>query len=622
VTTGIGSHALIPGPPLIRLPRSEHARARLVVAVLIVLLALPLTVGLGVLYHPRWYPLSDLALIELRIRDVWSSHPPLIGPLGRFGSPNNPGSHPGPLSFWLLWPVWRLFGASAWSMQLSTGILNLLAMGTVVWMANRRGGLHLALAMTVMLGVLAAAFGGTLLEPWNAYLPLLWWIAFVVAIWCVLCDDLALLPLAVVAGSFCVQNHVSYLGLVAGLLVVAVLVTVLTAYRKGETGAIARFFRWLGIAAMVGVIVWLPPVIDEVKGSPGNLSVVRETFLHPHEDPIGLRAGLDVLMLHLNPWRVLVRGNIPTGSLSGSIAPGVILLVVWLAAAALAWRLRERVLTRLNIVIGVSLLLGLVSAGRIVGYVWPYLAYWAWGLNVLMWLSIAWGLTVAIGRGLDGARRARALHIGTWALAVAAVVVSASFVVDASSMEPAGSDMSATLGELAPPTVDALSEGSVPGGGHDGAYLVTWGDPVGFGSQGFGLVDELDRQGFHVGALEGYRPAVKPHRVLDPSDATAVVHLSIGSDIEVWRVKSGVKELAYVDRRTPAERAEYERLRARVIIELQQAGLTDLGSLLESSPHVVAADTRVPVDTRKRVARMIELEVAAAIFVGPPEAAE
>jgi hypothetical protein len=507
-------------------------------------------------------------------------------------------------------------------MQVSDGVLNILAMGAVVWMATRRGGLHLALAVTVMLGVLAAAFGSALLDPWNAYLPVVWWITFLVAIWCVLCDDLALLPVAVFTGSFCAQTHASYLGLVPGLLIVAVLVALFRVHGHAEAGAVARFFRWVTIAAAVGGIVWLPPVIDEIKGSPGNLSVVRDTFLHPPEDPIGVRKGLDVLLVHLNPWRVLARQDITTGSVSGSIVAGVVMLVIWFAAAVLAWRLRERALTRLNIVIGVSLLLGLASASRIFGFVWSYLALWAWGLNVLMCLTTGWTLVILISRGLKGVRRGRAVRIGTYSLAAAAVAISASFVIDASSMEPPASNMSRTLGELVQPTVAALSKGSVLGGGHDGTYLVTWVDPVAFGSQGFGLVDELERQGFHVGALKSHRRALKPHRVLDPSDATAVVHLSIGSDIAVWRAKPGVTELAYVDPRTAAQRAQYERLKAHVIVELQRTGLTELRSLLDSSPLVVAADTRVPGKTRDRVGRMTELGVPAAIFVGPPEAPE
>ena len=565
-----GSDARKRIPSVLRLPGSR--RGRVALAGLIVALALPLVVGLVVMHSPRWYPLFDNAQTELRIRDVWSRHSPLIGLVGRLGSGDAPGSHPGPLSFWLLWPGWRLAGASAWGMQVSTAVLNILAMGAVVWMANRRGGLRMAAAVTVILGVLAAAFGAVLLEPWNPYLPVLWWVAFVVAIWCVLCDDLALLPLAVFAGSFFAQTHVSYLGLVPGLLVVAVLVAAFTARRNAEPGAVARFWRWTGIAAGVGVIVWLPSVIDEVSRSPGNLSVIRDTFRHPLEDPIGVRGGLDVLLMHLDPWRVLVRGDIVTGAARGSILPGVVLLVVWLAAAALAWRLRHRTMTRLNLAIGVSLVLGLVSASRIFGFPFTYLALWTWGLNVLMWLSIGWAVAIAIGRNLDGVRRALALHVGTCVLVAAAVVSSASFVVDASSMEPADSDMSTTLGKLVRPTVEALSEGAVAGGGHDGAYLVTWSDPVAFGSQGFGLVNELDREGFRVGAPEIYRRAVTPHRVLDPSDATAVVHLSIGNDIEVWRTKPGVEELAFVDPRTPAQLAQ--------------------------------------------------LTIPAAIFVGPPEAAE
>ncbi len=594
----------------------------MVVAGLIVLLALPLAIGLAVLRHPRWYPLLEVAQTELRIRDVWSRHPPLIGLVGRLGSATAPASHPGPMSFWSLWPVWRLFGASAWGMQVSTAFLNILAMGAVVWMAMRRGGVRLAVAMTAMLGVLSAAFGATLFESWNAYLPALWWVTFVVAIWCVLCDDLALLPVSLFAGSFCMQTHASYLGLVPGLLAVAVLVAVFTAYRRAERGAVARFWRWTGIAAAVGVIAWLPPVIDEVRGSPGNLSALRDAFVDPPEDPIGVREGLDVLLAHLNPWRVLSRGDITSGPAHGSIIAGVILLVVWVAGAALAWRVRERVLTRLNIVIGVSLVLGFISASRISGFVWTYLALWAWGLNMLMCLSIGWALTIAIGRRLDDAHRRRALRIGTHVLTAAAVVVSASFVVDASSIEPADSDSSAILGELARPTVQALARGSSPGGGRDGAYLVTWSDSVAFGSQGFGLVDELERQGFHVGTLDAYRRFVTPHRVFDPSDATAVVHLSIGNDVEAWRAKPGVEELAYVDPRTPSERAEYARLRAGVLDELEQAGRTDLSQLADTNLLALGADARVPVETRERVARMNELQGPAAIFVGPPGAAE
>ncbi len=78
---------------------------------LIALLAFPLLVALVALRRPHWYPMLDMAQTEIRVRDVSGGHPPLIGLAGRIG-PFGPdgGSHPGPMSFYALWPVWKLFG--------------------------------------------------------------------------------------------------------------------------------------------------------------------------------------------------------------------------------------------------------------------------------------------------------------------------------------------------------------------------------------------------------------------------------------------------------------------------------------------------------------------------------
>ena len=58
-------------------------------------------------------------------------------------------------------------------------------------------------------------------------------------------------------------------------------------------------------------------------------------------------------------------------------------------------------------------------------------------------------------------------------------------------------------------------------------------------------------------------------------DATAVVHLSVGPDIDVWRAKGGVVEVSYYDPRSPAQRTEYERLRARVKDDLRALTFVD-----------------------------------------------
>ncbi|MDQ3147630.1 MAG: hypothetical protein M3R01_11995, partial [Actinomycetota bacterium] len=78
----------------------RRARSLLLAVVLLGLLAVPLVVALVALRQPRWYPVLDMAQTELRVRDVSSADPPLIGLAGRIGKLGQQGSHPGPFSFW------------------------------------------------------------------------------------------------------------------------------------------------------------------------------------------------------------------------------------------------------------------------------------------------------------------------------------------------------------------------------------------------------------------------------------------------------------------------------------------------------------------------------------------
>ena len=151
------------------------------------LLAVPMVVALVVLRHPRWYPLLDLAWTEMRLRDVWSAHPPLLGLAGRIGPFGHQGSHPGPISFYALWPFYQLFGASSWAMEAASVALHVVAIGVMLWIANRRGGLRLVLGLAAVLAVLLRALGAVFLtQAWNPYLPVLWWLVFLLAVWAVL----------------------------------------------------------------------------------------------------------------------------------------------------------------------------------------------------------------------------------------------------------------------------------------------------------------------------------------------------------------------------------------------------------------------------------------------------
>lgn len=613
-------------------------------AALLVLLALavPLVVALVVLASPRWFPVLDNAQTELRLRDVGTGHPPLIGLGGRIGTAADPGSHPGPISFWALWPFYQLFGGSSWAMEAASVCLHLMAMATTLWIAARRGGVALVLGAGAVLAVLAHAYrAATMIEPWNPYMPVLWWVVFLLACWSVLADDVAMAPVAALAGSFCAQTHIPYLGLVAGVGGLTVLACVLRRFapqhglrpsgshgdrrsawrRRGRTGARsgqASNAVWWLVAAVVGLLAWLPPVIDELKHSPGNLSIIVEHFSHPPEAPIGVRRGLELILLHLNPWR-LVTGQ---QFLTGSVLPGLALLAVWVATVAVAWRRRHDVILRLDAVIAAALVLGVLSASRIFGFVWYYLVLWAWGITALVLLAVGWTVATVASDRFDRRARVGAGRAGLGALAAVTAVLVLLFGVDAAYVDSPAAQRSEILGRMVGPTVDALASGRPPGGGRDGRYLVTWTDPVHIGAHGYGLLDELERAGFDVGIINGYRAAATAHRVMDPGTYTAVVHMSVGPDIATWKAKPGVVQVAYVEPRTPAQRAEYGRLRTRAIRGLEAAGLDDLVPNIDGNLFLATFDPRVPEALKDEMVRMADLGLPFAVFVGPPTAAD
>ena len=180
--------------------------------------AIPFIAALIALAHPTWYPTLDLAHTSLRVRDVFSTDPPLIGLPGRIGSLGKQGSHPGPLSFWALAPLARIYGGSTWALMAATATLNLVASFLALWMARRRGGTPVMLGVGAALALLLAFYGPDILtQPWNPYLPVMWWFVFLISVWSVWSDDFATLPVLVFSASFCLQTHISYAGLASGL---------------------------------------------------------------------------------------------------------------------------------------------------------------------------------------------------------------------------------------------------------------------------------------------------------------------------------------------------------------------------------------------------------------------
>ncbi|HEX5095512.1 MAG TPA: hypothetical protein VFX21_05835, partial [Acidimicrobiia bacterium] len=422
---------------------------------------------------------------------------------------------------------------------------------------------------------------------------------------------------------FCMQTHIPYLGLVGGIVLGATVWVVVRAVRQRDNQKLRRDLVRYGIVAVVlGLVLWTPPVLDEIVHEPGNITTIREHFSDPPETPVGLKDGVYVLGTQLNPWRfvseVLVRDGKPR-PVDGSMAPGLLLVAAWAAVAVLsAWKLRVRALVALHVVIGIALVLGVISAARIFGTVWYYLLLWAWGLVALMLLVIGWTVVELVRPRLDDGARRTAARWGAGALGAIVLVTSVVFAVDAADVDVQSPRLNESLGRVVGPTADALAAREAAGA--RGPYLVSWlPDPLAIGSQGFGLLNELVRRGYDVNAATVFRPGATRYHVMDPATATLEVHLATGPAIDAFRAEHpDFEEVASYDPRSSEEQAEAARLRDEVIDELEAAGLDASAKDVDLNLFMVGVDQQVPAATRDKIARIVELGMPVAVFVGSP----
>ena len=149
---------------------------------------------------------------------------------------------------------------------------------------------------------------------------------------------------------------------------------------------------------------------------------------------------------------------------------------------------------------------------------------------------------------------------------------------------------------------------------------MTWVDPVNLGGQGIGLLLELERRGYDVGASRPLRLAVRPHRVVDSDTADAEIHVATGVPANAAAAEHpGARRVAFHDPRTPAQRAEYDRLREAVVDSLAAEGLDDLLPLVDSNFILLASDERTPEDVKSALFVMGRMPQPLGVYTWSPE---
>jgi hypothetical protein len=298
----------------------------------------------------------------------------------------------------------------------------------------------------------------------------------------------------------------------------------------------------------------------------------------------------------------------------------VLFAALWALAAAASIRLRNRALLLLHGVVALGVVLLIFDVSHIFGNVWYYLLLPVWGVAALMTIATVWTVAAFVGRAVSDDRRELLERASTVALVAVVALFCGRLTWAAPSASHSDALISDELRMVVPGTVAALDNGVGGAKGHEGRYLVAWDDAAYIGSPGYGLLNELDRRGFDVGAIEGLRVIATTHRVVSEAEATARVELATGVWVERWRALPGATEVAYVDPRTPDQQARFAQLRSEVISLLRARGYDDLVGKVDDNLFGAAIDARVYQDPEfaPRFGEMLALGLPIGVFIAPP----
>ena len=322
----------------------------------------------------------------------------LLGPYSRFY-----WHHPGPLYFYVLNVLGTVFGGGTVGFVLGAIAINIGAAAGILALAMRRGGQALLVWSALLLTAYLFAIDPIPFDIWNPSVTLIPFALVLLLAWSVTCRDWWMMPWLALTASFVVQTHVGLIPGVALALVFTVVVCVVR-QRRDEASLGADERRTIGRAlltsAAVTVIVWLPPVIEELTTSRGNLSELVHFFTRPGS-PHTLSEGLTNTGLQAT---LMLRGVFESVSLMADGHQGltVALLVSAVAfglAVLAARRSRSTDTLVLLAFVAAELVVGVYAVTKISGPIQYYLVQWISAVGFVLWLAVG-----AAGAGPRAAR--------------------------------------------------------------------------------------------------------------------------------------------------------------------------------------------------------------------------
>jgi len=533
---------------------------------------------------------GDFAAIDARVRDVWSGTLPLLGPY------SNGFSHPGPLYFYVLAPLDWLFGGASWTIVAGGALLHIVAIALAARLAWRRGGLGLTLLVlaTFALSTLGAT-DRLLLDPWNPHIAMPFFVLFVLQVWSVMVRDRWQLLGAAIVGSFIVQAHIGYAPLVLAALAVATACVLVDARRARES--LGPWARPLAVSAACTFVLWLPPIVEQITRHPGNVTRIARYFRDSPDGTFGLRAGARTFAGLYRPVPGWLGGSDRFDLLSAPRQAGVVWLVVpgaLLVASLLVARRRGlHDALRLDALVAVLAVAGVLALSRLKSGAWPYMSLWRIPLAILVLVAFAWTLRRAWEHPPQSARAVGIVLLG--AVILGGVIPITRSIAATPHVASLNDDAAAILDQVRhdPPRGTVLVR--TAGGALRGITE--------------SLVDVLDRDGVDV-RVNAVRGLVwGKERVATPSQVRSVwIVTESGVRGALLGRLAGARVRAHTTPLGAAEERELTTLQLQVAAQLLDAGRPDLIEHLERADLTRALTAEVPGLDPATLARIAELD--------------
>lgn len=407
-------------------PRWEPPLSLTAVAIVVV----TLTVGAWLSLRGEWTPILDIAALDIRtaaIPEQW----PQLGVFSRFG-----WYHPGPLFIlqgWLPYQLWGVAGLTA--AMVAIHLISIVAAWWVARRIDRFAGGFILLASTVVLLMRVPAQA---LEPWNPFAGLVSTVTLLVLAWAsaqrMRVGPIVLLPLA----SYLLQSHLGYAPLV-GLVVLAAAGMALIPATDRSRGV--PWGAWT-TGVLVAVALWLPVIVEQATGDPGNITAIMST-LGEGSEPLGAAAGWAAVSSAFAVRPYWTEGLVVQ-------LPDTASWPVWLllTAAACVWASARRdwVAVRMLTTCVVAVAAAFVAVTTATGTPAEYLVTWIPAVAATTVAMSVW----AIARNVSWVHalpRQAVVSLALSAVAVLLATITAWHWAGASQMYPGRGEASAALGE-------------------------------------------------------------------------------------------------------------------------------------------------------------------------------